>query len=300
MLFRSLALAIAVLALAALSGEARGSELIDRNAQGVKLAVNAQGQALLTFRARGRTWHVLAWGAVDAIAPTQARKQVKFKLDYSGGYGTYKRDVWKTFSNVCGKYTGEATLGWLVAACTAPDGSHWALQSWQRGLPNYGLRPSAKQAVWELRLSHWTGEPGQLEIGLDWAYRRFDHLFGNLTYRGEAVHGFRSTPSGMPLDTFGRNLYVDTYGSEYGAGWQRENSFLTQKPTGTFCYGFFPHGGRPSGKGARYRATVIGPGVTPDLLWQSDARGPYDRTLDLTANFEQLMLFPIGGNCRSN
>ena len=49
------------------------SELIDRDATGVKLAVNRAGQALLTYRANGKARRVLAWGAVNAIAPTTAR-----------------------------------------------------------------------------------------------------------------------------------------------------------------------------------------------------------------------------------
>ena len=28
------------------------------------------------------------------------------RLDYSGGWGTYKRDVWKTFKNTCRAYDG--------------------------------------------------------------------------------------------------------------------------------------------------------------------------------------------------
>ena len=34
----------------------------------------------------------------------------------------------------------------------------------------------------------------------------------------QPVFGFRSTPAGVPLDTFGRNIYVDTFDSAYGAG----------------------------------------------------------------------------------
>ena len=100
------------------------------------------------------------------------------------------------------------------------------------------------------------------------------------------MHGFRSTPGGSPLDTFGRNIYVDTFNSRYGKGWKRENSFLTHKRTGAFCYGFYPHGRHPVGKGERYRATVIGPGVLPDLFWQSEAPGAFDPTLDAAANAE--------------
>ncbi len=281
-----LTLAVAAAAAAAVfAGPAAASELIDRNASGIKLAVNAKGQALLTYRARGRTWHVLAWGAANAIAPTTSRPQVKFRLDYSGGWGTYRKKVWIGFKNACRAYRGPQ-LQWLVAACTAPDGSHWAIQSWQRMLPNYGLRPTPTQAVWELRLSHWTGEPAQLEVKLNWAYRQYDHLFGRFTYRGQPVHGFRSTSTGVPLDTFGRNLYLDTFNSSYGAGWKRENSFLMHKGTGAFCYGFFPHGTRPAGGGERYRATIIGPGVTPDVYWEAEAPGAYDRDLDFSANDE--------------
>ena len=100
------------------------------------------------------------------------------------------------------------------------------------------------------------------------------------------MHGFRSTPGGQPLDTFGRNIYVDTFNSTYGPGWKRENSFLTHRASGVFCYGFYPHGRHPVGKGERYRATVIGPGVTPDMFWQADAPGPFDETVDQVANDE--------------
>ena len=160
---------------------------------------------------------MLAWDAVNAIPPTPGKRQVDFKLDYSGGWGTYKKDVWKTFANTCAKYTGPP-LAWHVTSCTARDGSHWALQSWQRMLPNYGLVPSPKQAVWELRLSHWTGDLPALTVNTNWAYRKFDHLFGTFIYDGNPVHGFASTSVGNPLDSFGRNLYVDTFNSAYGVG----------------------------------------------------------------------------------
>jgi hypothetical protein len=278
-------LAVLMVAAAVSAGPAAASEIIDRNATGVKLAVNDKGQAMLTYRARGRLWHVLVWGAVNAIHPTPSRPQTKFRVDYSGGWGTYKKKLWIGFKNACGPYQGPQ-LQWLVTACTAPDGSHWTIQSWQRMLPNYGLRPTAKQAVWELRLSHWTGEPAQLEVKLNWAYRRYHHIYGRFTYQGQPVYGFRSTSTGVPLDTFGRNLYLDTFNSAYGGGWKRENSFLMHKGTGAFCYGFYPHGSRPVGAGLKYRATIIGPGVTPDVYWEAEAPGAYNRELDVVANDE--------------
>ena len=171
-----------------------------------------------------------------------------------------------------------------MTACKASDGSYWALQKWQRMLPNYGLTPSPAQAVWELRLSHWTGDLPVLTIDTDWAWHQWDHLFGSFTYGDQPVFGYRSTPAGVPLDTFGRNIYVDTFNSKYGQGWKRENSFLTHTNTGVFCYSFNPHGARTDGKGTQYRATVEGPGVTPDVMWQGTSPGTYDKAADLLKN----------------
>jgi hypothetical protein len=273
----------ALVAAAVCASTANASQLIDRNAQNASLAVDAKGEALITYQLGGATKHVLAWGAVNAIAPTRARAQVALKLDYAGGWGKYHKDYWKTFQDVCKPYTGPA-LAWVVTACTAPDGSNWALQAWQRMLPNYGVAPNGTQAAWELRLSHWTGDLPVLSITTDWAWHQWDHLFGTFTYDGNPVYGFKATPGGNPLDTFGRNIYVDTFGSTYGSGWKRENSFLTHSGDGVFCYSFNPHGSHPAGKGTQYRATVEGPGVTPDVMWQGTAPGTYDKTADATAN----------------
>jgi len=239
---------------------------------------------MVAYRADGKVQHVLAWGAVNAIAPTRTRAQVKFNLDYSGGYGKYKKlKFWNSFGGSCKPYTGPA-LAWEVTACTAPDGSFWALQKWQRMLANYGVAPTPAQSVWELRLSHWTGDLPVLTIATDWAWHQWNHLYGTYTYNGSPVFGYRATPAGLPLDTFGRNIYVDTFDSAYGQGWKRENSFLTHTNDGVFCYSFNPHGNHPAGKGTKYRATVEGPGVTPDVMWEGDAPGPYDKDADATAN----------------
>ncbi len=78
-------------------------------------------------------------------------------------------------------------------------------------------------------------------MGQDWVYDgRFNELFGQLTYNGQPVHGFGTTQYGAPTDGFGRLIYLDTFDSVYGQGWRRENSFVPHKPTGAFCYGFFP------------------------------------------------------------
>ena len=70
--------------------------------------------------------------------------------------------------------------------------------------------------------------------------------------------------------------------------------------SGAFCYSFwpthdktlpgYPNNPRPAGNGKRYRISVEGPGVTPDLLWEgpglrdfnpaSEADVAYERNMD--------------------
>lgn len=267
---------ILTLACLAWAGVASSSVLVARDATNVRLEVNRKGQALVEYRANGRLNHVLAFGAIN--------DQISMRLDYSGGYGTHGRPVWKTFADASRPYTGPP-LPWFVLGRTAPDGSHWALQAWQRGLPNQGAAPRDRtDGAWELRLSHWRGAAPKLEVWVDWVMRgRYEHLFGRFTYRGKPVYGFANTSSGRPLDRYSRNIYVDTLDSPYGPGWERENSFLTHRPRGNFCYGFYPRGAVP-GVGGRYRITVIGPGATPDAFWEGPAPGPYDPAHDAQMN----------------
>jgi hypothetical protein len=265
----SLAVVVAALASAA---PAAASELIDRDATSASLSVTSTS-AVVTYRAGGVTKRVLASGAINARAPNGSVSQVKFRIRYGTG---------ALAGGSCGRYDGPA-LRWLVTACKAPDGSYWALQSWRRLLPNFGVQPtSLEQSARELRLSHWRGPIAELEIKTDWAWRRFDHLYGRLTYLSKPVHGFRTTRYGAPLDSYGRNIYLDTFNSRYGGGWERENSFVAHRPTGVFCYMV-----RPGGRGQRYRATVIGPGVTPDVVWEGVAPGAFDETREAEANEEQ-------------
>jgi hypothetical protein len=290
--------AAAAMAAAVGAGPATASQLVTRDASHVSLETNAKQEAMITATVGGKVQHILVWGAVNALPPTPGRKQVSFKLDYSGGYGKYHDAGYSAnFKGSCLPYDGPA-LAWKVAACKAADGSYWALQSWQRGLPDYGVANTAAQGAWELRISHWTGAIPVLTISTDWSYRKYEQIFGTYTYGGVGVFGFHSTSAGSPLDSFGRNLYVDTFDSVYGSGWKRDNSFLTHKPNGSFCYGFFPHGSHPAGNGTKYRATAEGPGVAPDPMWQGASPGPYDKAADATANQQIAAL--ADPSCRPN
>jgi hypothetical protein len=271
---------LAFVAALIIASPASASELIDRNAHGVRLSVNARGQALLTYTAHGRTQRVVAWGAVNARQPNPRVPQVRFRKDYSGR-------SWSSAGTTCRPYTGPP-LAFFVTACTAPDGSYWAAQSWRRTLPNFDGRPSGLLGASELHLSHWTGPLAALDAWTDWVYGgRYHHLFGRLTYGGQPVYGFSATRVGSPLDAYGRNIYVDTFDSRYGKGWRRENAFLAHRPTGVFCYGFYPFTPRGPGNGSKYRLTAVGPGVTPDVSVVVAGLHDYDRSNPADAAYER-------------
>ncbi|HEY3920718.1 MAG TPA: hypothetical protein VGL76_01270 [Gaiellaceae bacterium] len=291
--------ALAAAGLLAPAAHASGA-FSDTNVGNPTLAVNKKGEALVSYtRSNGQPRHVLVWGAVNALPPSQDVAQVHFTFDYAGGWKRYHNgSYWKTFRNACRPYDGPA-LPYLVVACKAPDGSYWALQSWQRKLPHRGVDPwLPTQSAWSLDISHWTGAPAQVELSVDWP-KTFNYeteqIFGRLTYNGVPVHGFGTTGNGAPTDAYGRSLYIDTLDSAYGQGWKRETSVVFRNPTGSFCYAFYPtndvslpgHPHRPAGNGNAYRISVIGPGVTPDLVAQVQGIGAYDAGSDADVALER-------------
>jgi hypothetical protein len=269
-------------------GGARASDLLDFNAQNITLKVHGK-RALVEYTAKGKARHVLVWGAINARTPDAGKPQVRFKHDYSGGLKLEHRAMWVKFADQCRPYDGPP-LAYLLTACKAPDGSYWALQSWQRNLPHRGWDPwTDEQKAWELRISHWIGPIAQLELYTDWAFHGDAHdIFGRMTYGGVPVHGFHTTANGEPTDAYGRSLYIDTFDSAYGLGWQRETSIVFRKPSGAFCYSFWPthdvslpgKPARPAGNGTKYRISVVGPGVTPDATAEARDLGPYDPAVE--------------------
>jgi hypothetical protein len=271
---------VALVALPAASAAA-SEPFPDAGVKKPNLRVNAKGQALVEYTtAAGLRRHVIVYGAVNANAPSQTVPQVRFKYDFAGGWGIARKALWKTWKNACRRYDGPA-LAYFVAACKAPDGSYWALQSWQRRLPLLGFDPwTALQSSFELHVSHWSTELPVLEAYVNWTHAfQWQGVFGRVSYLGQPVFGFSSSGEGNPRDRYGRNVYIDTFNSAYGPGWKRESGILTHRATGTFCHSFIagqkPFPGypsqepRPSGRGERYRISVMGPGVTPTLMWEA-------------------------------
>ena len=305
------ALALAALAALVSPAAAQASEPFpDFNVRHPTLKVDANGRALVEYTTqRGVRRHVFVWGATNAVTPpTQTSRQVRFAYDFGGGWRIARKPLWKSVRNTCRRYDGPP-LAHLVAACRARDGSYWALQSWQRRLPLLGFDAWLPiQSAWELHVSHWSTVLPALEAHVNWTYGQAHvGVFGRLSYLGHPVHGFSTSSEGSPRDRYARNVYIDTFNSAYGPGWRRESGILTHRPTGTFCHSFVPgqrpfagypsQAPRPSGRGARYRMTVMGPGVTPVVTWESAGLSAYDhssaehRTTEQRANeaFDRIM-----------
>jgi hypothetical protein len=272
-----------------LPGIASAAEIVDRSVASPALSVNSKNVALVTYTVHGVTRHVLYWGAVD-WADT-------FDRDYSGGWKSKVAD-YRRFSDSCKPYSGPP-LALMVAACDAPDGSHWALQQWSRLWKNYG----GDSAPAELYISHWRGSPGELNINTDYSYHgKHQHLWGSFMFHDKPVFGLKHTLAGVPTDKQGRNIYVDFL---TGPDWRRVNSFLTHPPTAGFCYTFANHpastaGWNGEGTGAAYRATAIGPGVSPLVQTHFAPPLPYDPATDDAANAEQQDLLGSDRRCKIN
>jgi hypothetical protein len=296
--------ALSLVAALSVLASARAAEVVqDPNARLTSLQVNRKGEALLTYRrADGRVRHVLVWGAVNALAPSPDVPQVRFRWDYAGGWGKYRKGTyWKSFRNACRPYDGPP-LALFVAGCRAPDGSYWTVQAWQRRLPLLGFDPwLPQQSSVELLVAHWSGDLPVLEAYSRWTYDgRWQGVFGRLTYLGRPVYGFGANAKGVPKDRYGRNVYLDTYNSAYGPGWKREAGILTHAGTGTFCHSFVPQHPfagypsqetRPAAPGERYRVTVGGPGVMPVLQVEVPGLTAADRSHapELDAIFDRVM-----------
>jgi hypothetical protein len=286
---RLLAALCACLLALVLPAAAGAAEIVDRSVASPTLSVDSHNVALVTYSVKGTKRHVLYWGAVNWA--------VKFSRDYSGGWKSKVAD-YKRFSNSCKPYTGPR-LALVLLACDAPDGSHWALQQWSRLWKNYG----GARAPAELYISHWRGDTGQLQIQTDYSYRgKHQHLWGSFTFHSKPVFGTKWTRQGVPTDRQGRNVYVDFL---KGPTWRRVNSFLTHPPTAAFCYTFANHpasspGWNGQGTGDAYRATAIGPGVSPLVQTHFSPPGPYSSATDSAANAAQHALLGGDRRCKIN
>lgn len=122
-----------------------------------------------------------------------------------------------------------------------PDGTFWALQQWRR------LRGRPV----ELRFSRWRGAPTKLTLRAVCCKWRSERIRGRASFQGRPIYGFSSTPAGVPLDRFGRNVYLDTFRQ---GRWKRMMGILTHRHDGTYSLWI-----RRYWRGKRYRGIISGP-----------------------------------------
>jgi hypothetical protein len=134
----------------------------------------------------------------------------------------------------------------LLVLRKTPDGSYWALQSWQ--LPG---GPA------ELHLAHWKGEPTQLTLAID----PDSHLGGTASFQGKPVHGLSAAPGGKHSKVF---VYLDCSGCPIAkAGW---GAMLGVAPAADGSFRVYV---QSKWVGAKYRAEVAG--QNSGTTWAPDA-----------------------------
>lgn len=155
--------------------------------------------------------------------------------------------------------TRKVELPFSAAVRQTPDGRFWALQAWRR------LRTGPV----ELMFSRWRGAPTRLTLSAACCKWGSETIRGRASFHGKPVHGFSATRDGVPLDPFGRNVYLDTHRSGV---WKRMMGILAQRPHGKFRLWIRPHW-----KGTIYRGTIRGPNrgwtLAPDAhAWARSSR----------------------------
>jgi hypothetical protein len=137
--------------------------------------------------------------------------------------------------------TTAASIPMALAVRQTPSGNFWGLQAWRR----------LRTGPLELRFSRWTGAPTVLTLGAVCCKWRSENVVGQATYHGRPIFGRHATRTGVPLDKYGRNVYLDTL---RGGAWKRMMGILTHRNTGRFSLWI-----RPYWRGTAYRGTIIGP-----------------------------------------
>ena len=237
-----------------LASTANASELIDRNAAGINLRRQRQGRGahLVPRRRQVEARARVGRAERDRVDPRTAAGRRSSSTTRAGAAST-SSDYWKTFKSTCGAYDGP-TLAWMVTACKASDGSYWALQAWQRMLPNYGVAPCAD-----------AGCLGASSLALDRRPAGADdrHRLGLAPVGSPLRHLHVRRPAGVRLQVDARRRPARHVRPQHlrrhlrlevRQGWKRENSFLTHTEHGRLLLLVQP--ARRATRRARARSTA--------------------------------------------
>ena len=240
---------------------------------------------MLTYTSGGKLKHVLAWGAVNAIAPTRARAAGRVQARLRGRLGQVPHELLEDVRHALrrlrragARVEGDGlqgarrlVLGAPGLAAGAPELRRDARRPRRRSgscgsrtgratLPvltivdRLGLAPVGSP----LRHVHLRGEPG-LRLPVD--------LVGQPARHVRPQHLRRHVQLGVRRRLEAREQLPDPHAAPASSVTASTRTART----------------RPA-RATQYRATVEGPGVTPDVMWQGDSPGAYDKALDLEAN----------------
>jgi hypothetical protein len=198
---------------------------------------DADASVKIAWAAKNPSLRVSAGGAAEIswTTPAGVRRHARVAPTGALRYGARVR-----MPNVAGR-TGAVRLPHRAMVWRTPDGTYWALQQWRR----LTGRPV------ELRFSRWRGAPTKLTFRAVCCKWRSERIMGRASFHGRPIYGFSNTPAGVPLDKFGRNVYLDTF--RYGK-WRRMMGILTHRYDGSYSLWI-----RKYWRGKRYRAAISGP-----------------------------------------
>lgn len=172
------------------------------------------------------------------------------EVDWTSGHRRHSVVIYRNGAMRYGKHvkgrdrsfpTTAVSVPMALAVRQTPNGTYWALQAWRR----------LRTGPLELRFSRWKGAPTLLTLGAVCCKWRSENVTGQATFHGKPIFGRHATRTGVPLDKFGRNVYLDTLRD---GAWKRMMGILTHRNTGKFSLWI-----RPYWRGTDYRGTIIGP-----------------------------------------
>jgi hypothetical protein len=193
----------------------------------VEVAVNPRGGESLRVDSAGNA--EVGWTAADG-----SQHSLLVSHDGSLRYGGLSGpDVSQPAAGV--------SIPWAIVVRQTADGRYYALQAWRR----------LDSGPVELRFSRWEGAPTKLTLRIVCCKWGHVNVVGDASFHGRPIYGFKATAQGDPLDSYGRNVYLDSYRNQR---WARMMGILTHRPSGSFSLWI-----RPEWTGAQYRGTIPGP-----------------------------------------
>ena len=222
---------------------ALASQTIDANVTSVRLAVNAKGEALVTYtRANGQASTRAGVGRAERDRPRRvpSRSSGSSSTTREGPGSTARRATGARSRTSAGRTPVLRFRTALPRAPprTAPTGGFRSGSGCSRSAAS---RPFSRP-TWPGSCTSRTGRrrsPCSRSRPTGRTAASFQGLFGRLVYEGKPVHGFR-TPTRGRIDHNARYVYIDTFDSAYGPGWKRDGAKVTHLGSGGFCYSFAP------------------------------------------------------------